>query len=51
MLNETLKVGDEVLFFEGKKNKNIAYFWDGKVILCKNKISKGYVRITFVEQV
>lgn len=49
MFNETLKVGDEVLFFEGKKNRNIAYFWDGKVILCKNKISKGYARVTSVE--
>lgn len=49
MFNETLKVGDEVLFVRGKKNRNIAYFEDGKVILCKNKISKGYARITSVE--
>lgn len=49
MLDETLKVGDEVLFFEGKNNRNIAYFWDGKVIICKNKISKGYARITSIE--
>ena len=49
LFNEKLEVGDEVLFFEGKKNRNIAYFWDGKVILCKNKISKGYAKITSAE--
>ena len=48
-MREELMVGDEVVFFEGKKNKPVAYMWDGKVILCKHKIPLGYAKILTVE--
>lgn len=49
MMREELMVGDEVVFFEGKNNKPVAYTWFGKVILCKHKIPLGYAKVLTVE--
>ena len=48
--NTTIEVGSEVCFFEGKKEKPVAYTALGKVILCKHKIPLGYARVTSVEE-
>ncbi len=48
MMEVVLNVGDEVVFFEGRNNKPVAY-WDGKVVLCKHKIPLGYAKVKSVE--
>lgn len=44
-----VQVGDEIVFFEGKNEKPVAYCEFGKVILCRHKIPLGYARVTSVE--
>ena len=49
-LNNDIKVGSEVCFFEGKKDRPVAYDSLGKVILCKHDISLGYAKVKTVEE-
>jgi len=44
-----LEVGTNVCFFEGKKDRPVAYTDIGKVILCKHRIPLGYAKIKSVE--
>jgi len=46
---EKLEVGTDVCFFEGKKDRAVAYTETGKVILCKHRIPLGYAKIKSVE--
>lgn len=48
MYEVKLNVGDEVVFFEGRNSKPVAYH-EGKVVLCKHKIPFGYAKIKKVE--
>lgn len=48
-IEDNINVGDEVVFFEGKNDRPVAYCWSGKVILCRHKIPLGYARVTSVQ--
>lgn len=40
-----IKIGDEIIFFEGRDGKNVAYNPFGKVILCVHDIPLGYAKV------
>lgn len=50
MYNYDLKVGDDVVFFEGRRGRSIAYSPSGKVVLCNHPIELGFAKIKIVEE-